>query len=119
MLGSAQVERGLQLGQVQLQLVGWRTVPKGVGWGRVQRPVWLYHEAFVLFQGQGLQGRRKDRRLLSPNPARLLLTPHLRSLQLWGGILSPFHKGVKKSTQHDTVSQGALPPWRQSNPKPE
>lgn len=89
MLGSAQVERGLQLGQVQLQLVGWRTVPKGMGWGRVQRPVWLYHEALVLFQGQGLQGRRKNSRLLSPNPERLLLTPGLRSLQLRGRVFFP------------------------------
>lgn len=45
---------GLQLGRVQLQLVGWRAVPIGVRRGRIQRPVWLYHVALVLFQGQGL-----------------------------------------------------------------
>lgn len=51
---SVWIKGGLQLAQVQLQLVGWETVPKGVRRGRIQRPVWLYHEALVLFQGQRL-----------------------------------------------------------------
>lgn len=52
--GSAQAKEGLQLSQVQLQFVGWGTVPKVMRWGRVQGPVWLYNEALVLLQGQGL-----------------------------------------------------------------
>lgn len=58
-LGNAWVDGHLQLGQVQLQLVGWGAVPKSMRRGRVQGPVWLYHEALVLLQGQGLQGEEE------------------------------------------------------------
>ena len=45
---------GLQLGQVQFQLVGWGAVCIGVGRGRVQGPLWLHHITLVLLQSQGL-----------------------------------------------------------------
>lgn len=61
-LGDAWADEDLQLGQVQLQLVGWGAVPKGMRWGRIQGPVWLYHEALVLLQGQGLQGEEEGGR---------------------------------------------------------
>lgn len=95
-LGRARVERRLQLGQIQLQHVGWGAVPKGVGRGRVHRPVWLYHEALVLLQGQGLQGKCREGRLLSPHPARLLRTPDLRSPQLRGAF-SPITQGSEET----------------------
>lgn len=61
-LGDAWADRDLQLGQVQLQLVGWGAVPKSMRRGRIQGPVWLYHEALVLLQGQGLQGEEEGGR---------------------------------------------------------
>lgn len=45
---------GLQLGQVQFQLVGRGAVCIGVRRGRVQGPLWLHHITLVLLQSQGL-----------------------------------------------------------------